>query len=171
MTRYAKSYGAFASAIFAAVLTSAVALASADEVETGLAAELRAFVVTANNAGDEVFVEASVAQPGDTIEYRIQHTNNTDGNLSGFVVNGQVPTGTVFVGGSQTNPENVVFEARYDGGQWGQPPLRRVVKGEDGATKEVIVPPKEYVAVRWVRKQELVARGKSQVRYRVRVAQ
>lgn len=159
-------------AVTVASMLTATPVIAADSAqpEKTVAADLKAFVVSTESGGAETFVQASVAQPGDTIEYRIEHTNNTGEDLAGFVVNGPVPSGTVFVGGSQAGPEELVFEARYDGSTWGEPPLRKTVKGEDGIEKQVIVPPTEYVAVRWLRTANFAAGGNSTVRYRVRVA-
>ena len=136
-----------------------------------VSAELKAFKVLAAKDGREVFVNASVARPGETIEYRIRHANGTNGALQGLVVNGAIPAGTVYVAGSESKSEALMFQAKVKHGKWAEPPLLKVVTGKDGKKRTVEVPPRDYAAVRWVRREALAANAQSLIKYRVQVAQ
>ena len=120
-----------------------------------VAAELQAFKVLATKDGGESFVRASVARPGEVIEYRIKHTNGTGAALSGFVVNGAIPTGTAYVAGSESKTDALVFQAKV----------------KDGKKRTVEVQPRDYAAVRWLRREALAAKAESSIKYRVQVAQ
>ncbi len=132
-----------AGALVIALLGLAAATpALADE----LAVRLDAFRVLVDKAGDERFVPAPEARPGDLLEYRVTAVNQGDRTLRGVRGVLPIPEAMRFVGGSAlpAGPE-----ASLDGEAWAAIPLRRPrVLGQPGDPDE-LVPLSEYRFLRW----------------------
>ena len=135
----------------------------------GLQTDMQAYVVSVNDKGKEVIKKASSAEPGQMIEYRIKHKNESEGSLNALLTNGPIPKNTEYVPGSATTKVASEFEASIDGGaNFAKEPLMRRVKDASGKFVEEEVPASEYTHVRW--KGDTLKKGKSQeFRYRVLV--
>ena len=111
-----------------------------------ISVSLSAFKVVTDKNGQETFVAASKARPGDILEYRALTTNSSTRSVSRVQPTIPIPTGLVFVA-SSARPANA--QASTDGRTFGALPLRRAVRDANGAQKIVLVPLSQYRAVRW----------------------
>jgi len=103
-------------------------------------------VLAANKDGAEKLVPASVANPGDTIEYQVTYQNNGKLPAKAIAATLPVPEGTMAYLDGSAAPKAVL--ASLDGKQFSPIPLTREVTR---AGKRVIetVPPAEYRFLRW----------------------
>ena len=155
------------SAFVALILT---ALTCADAFAKGLQTNMDAYVVTYNKKGKEVVKKASSAEPGQIIEYRIRHKNESAGVLNNLLTNGPIPKNTSYVAGSGSTKVKAEFEVSIDGGaNFAKEPLTREVKDASGKIVTEEIPASEYTHVRW-RGKDGIRKGKTQeFRYRVTV--
>jgi len=128
------------------------------QVTNPLAVTLEAYVVTVitkeDGATEEHFTEATEVEPGQVIEFRLLVQNQGEATLpTGTVmVTGPVPAGTRYLANSATPSSDVARTAfTADGGQtFSEPPVIITIVNADGEPEEVIAPPEQYTAVRWV---------------------
>lgn len=130
---------------FAAVLagTKVFAADTAQPVDVRLQAYQ---VVAATKDGAEKLVPATVANPGDTIEYQVTYQNNGKLPARAVAATLPVPEGAMAYLDGSAAPKAV--QASLDGKQFSPIPLTREVTR---AGKRVIetVPPAEYRFLRW----------------------
>ncbi|MEE9329754.1 MAG: hypothetical protein V3V30_06410 [Parvularculaceae bacterium] len=143
--------------------TSAVA-ASGEVVGT-----MEAYLVSRSASGQEQFSPAKRVTPGGVIEYRVTYKNETQKSLSEFVINGKVPTNTVFVDDQSRTTQGAVLEADVAELGWVSLPAFRDVKRDDGSVQRVRVAPNEYGAVRWRLKKAIDPGSQVTAIYRVSV--
>jgi uncharacterized repeat protein (TIGR01451 family) len=95
--------------------------------------------------GQESFVPATTAKPGDVIEYIATYRNAARAPVSGLEATIPVPGNTEFVPGSA---KPATAKASVDSRTWGAMPLKRKVL-RDGREIEEQVPFREYRYLRW----------------------
>lgn len=154
--------------IFAVTVLAFVAMpAQADDVLDG---QIEAFVVRADADGNEILEDASVAKPGEVLEYVLTYTSNAAAPLQDIVISAPVPSGAEYIAGSAQTDTATSFQASIDDGQsWQAEPVKRTVKTETGAREE-IVDPTEYKSLRWKNEVALQPDETRKFRYRVRVS-
>ncbi len=170
---------ASAAVITCAAVVLPIVAASAQEQSASVAQDaaqkqpivsaLEAFVISRDGAGKEVFSKKRRVDPGDTIEYRIVHRNQSGQSLNGFVINGRIPEGTTFVAKSQVAEQPGRFEVKLDGEKWQALPAMKTVVDENGEEKRVEAGPADYRAIRWTLADALANGAATGNRYRVRV--
>ncbi|NND89932.1 MAG: DUF11 domain-containing protein [Granulosicoccus sp.] len=150
------------------VLFSMAGLAFASGPVTG---EIQAFIVSVDEDGKEVILQADEAEPGNVMEFRIVFTNNGDDDVRGVQVVDPIPQNTRFVPDSPQSDVPADFEVSIDGGEsFELEPVVRIETQADGSQKEVVIPPEQYTHVRWLAQQELTSNGgQHQFTYRVTV--
>lgn len=133
--------------------------------------EIQAFIVSMNDAGEEVIQEAKEVEPGHIMEFRIVFTNNGEDDVRGVQVVDPIPQNTRFVPDSHKSDVAASFEVSIDGGEsFELEPVVRIETQADGSQKEVVVPPEQYTHVRWLAEPELTSNGgQHQFAYRVTV--
>ena len=143
--------------------TPAVA-ASGDVVGT-----MEAYLVLRSASGQEQFSSAKRVIPGGIIEYRVTYKNESKAPLSQFVINGKIPTNTVFVDDKNRTTQSAVLEADVAELGWVSLPAFRDVTRDDGSVQHIRVAPNEYGAVRWRLKNSINPGREVMAVYRVRV--
>lgn len=158
---------ALSGAMGVAMVSGAVAQADDTPVVTG---QIEAFLVTQTGDGEQL-VEATVAAPGEIMEFRIEFTNGGNEAVSGVQVVDSIPQNTRFISDSHDADVAAVFEVSIDGGESYEPePITRIETRADGSQQEVVIPPSEYTHLRWVSGEALLADGGTQAfTYRVSV--
>lgn len=105
---------------------------------------LHAFQVVAGDGGK--LVPATVARPGDVIEYRITYRNAGRAPARQVAATLPVPPGGMAYLDGSAGP--VPFQASLDGTHYAAPPLKRDVV-RDGRRVVETVPPSDYRFLRW----------------------
>ena len=122
--------------------------------------EIKVFVVSTDDAGNEVVKEAQETEPGQVMEFRIVFTNNGEENVRGVQVVDPIPQNTLFLADSHQADVPASFEVSIDGGEsFELEPVTRIETQDDGSQKEVVIPPSQYTHVRWLAKEELISNG------------
>lgn len=140
-----------------------------------LKSEMAAYVVSTDATGAERYDAAQSVEPGQTIEYRLQHTNRFDNAIGGVVVTGPVPEGSRLMMERAASDVPGTFEVRGEfdpdapGEEWSTLPVRRVVIAADGARVTETARPEHFTAVRWVLSTPIAQGGAVRHTYRVRV--
>ena len=136
-------------AIICAVLAPSAASAE-------LKSEMQAYVVTTDASGFEQYLAADTVKPGQTIEYRMEHTNDFDNAIGGVAIVGPVPEGAELIVGRSSSDVVATFEVRgefdpdRDGEEWSTLPAQRVVVEADGTRTIEEATPESFTAVRWL---------------------
>ncbi len=121
-----------------------------------LKSEMAAYIVTTDASGAEQYASADQVKPGQTIEYRMRHTNTFDNAIGGVAVTGPVPEGGELVIGRSKSDVVATFEVRGEfnpdnaGEEWSALPAQRVVIQADGSRLVEPAGPEHFTAVRWV---------------------
>lgn len=156
------------------IIATAVAVAPFS-ARAELRSEMLAYVVSVGEDGTERFAPAATVKPGQTIEYRMRHTNTFDDAIGGVTVIGPVPEGGEYVPGKRYSNAPAVFEVRGEfdpdrpGEEWSALPASRIVVGNDGTRRTEEAKPEHFTAIRW-RLSEPMQRDASVVHaYRVEV--
>lgn len=160
-------------------LPGAVALLACLALPVPATAELvsgmTAFVVVKDAAGQERLEPAARAEPGDVIEYRLEHTNTFDHPIGGVAIVGPVPEGlelTAAFAGTQI-PATIELRGEFDpdrpGEEWAAPPVMRTVIDEDGRRRSEPAPKDAFTAIRWNLQQAMPARSTVRHAYRARL--
>ena len=113
--------------------------------------------------GKEILVDATLAKPGEVIEYRAKYQNHTAKTLRRVEATLPIPPGTTVMPAT-AQPSGAW--ASVDGANFQIIPLKRKVKLSDGREIEQLVPFSEYRFLRW--KVGALDAGQSAV-YAVRV--
>lgn len=119
---------------------ASLALLSSAHATQALKMELQANKITKNAAGKAIYVAASDAKAGETVQYRAIYTNVIDKPISDVAVTLPIPANMTFTGDAKP----VSAQATVDGKNYADMPLMRKVDG-----KVVKVPLSEYKALRW----------------------
>ena len=112
-------------------------------------------IVETTEEGEESLVERSKVRPGETIEYSITHSNNTQDALTGLVVQAPVPEGVTISLGTQSSTVDARFEIQAEmepetpGLEWSVLPAFRKVVEDDGPERMEPLPADAIMAVRW----------------------
>ena len=120
-----------------------------------LKSEMQAYVVTTDATGAEQYFAADSVKPGQTIEYRLQHTNSFDNAIGGVAVVGPVPEGSELIVDRTSSDVSATFEVRgefdpdRDGEEWSTLPAQRIVVQADGTRIIEVAKPEHFTAVRW----------------------
>ncbi len=140
------------------------------QADDALDGKIEVFVVHADAQGKEILADASIAKPGEVLEYVLTYKSNAEMPLSDVVISAPVPAGSEYIDGSARADAKTEFEASIDNGQsWQAEPLMRLVKTETGVREET-VDPAEYSSVRWKNQVALQPDETRKFRYRVRVS-
>jgi len=121
-----------------------------------LKSEMQAFVVTTDSSGVEQYTAADAVKPGQTIEYRMQHTNTFDNAIGGVAVMGPVPNGSELIVDQSSSDVSASFEVRGEfdpdrpGEEWSTLPAQRITIQADGSRLVEMAKPEHFTAVRWV---------------------
>jgi len=162
--------GAALAVSLCAVATNA-AVAQTTPASKPIASTLTAHLVTKDDEGAERFQQAQRVNPGDVIEYRIVHRNKAGQALKGFVVNGKIPTGTVYMARSAKSAQADALEVKIAGEPWQGLPAFKTVTDADGNEQRVQATPADYIGLRWKLADALENGAQSKNIYRVQVAQ
>jgi uncharacterized repeat protein (TIGR01451 family) len=127
------------------------ALAQSQPLEVTLEGYLVTLVTQDDGSQVEEFTEATQAQPGQVVEYRVTVTNLSQETLlaSNAMVVGPVPATTTYLADSASLGAEARLEFSADGGQTfaAKPMLEKV--NEQGEKEFVEALPEEYTAARW----------------------
>lgn len=140
-----------------------------------LKSEMAAYVVTADANGNERHAVAGSVKPGQTIEYRLTHTNTFDNAISGVAVIGPVPEGSELIVGTTKSDAPSRFEVRGDfdpdnpGEEWSALPAMRIVVNDDGTRTVEQASPEHFTAVRWQVQGAMQSHASVRHAYRVQV--
>ena len=151
------------------VAMAAFALPQAASAQEPVSSNLKAFIVSTDDKGQETFKKADRVTPGELIEYRITYRNNTTDPLGEFTINGDVPGKTAYVSGSQKSNMAAVFQAEIADLGWVDIPAYREIVNPDGTVEKVQVPPDEFENLRWRLAESLAPDGEVNVIYRIKV--
>ena len=110
---------------------------------------MEAVIVDTDEAGSEVFTPAETVDPGQIIEYRIAHLNQSSQALNGFIISGPIPNGTQYVADSASLEEGTLFQVKLLNEDWQGEPAYKTIINEAGEEERVIADPSEYTAIRW----------------------
>jgi len=140
-----------------------------------LKSEMQAFVVTTDSTGLEQYVAADAVKPGQTIEYRMQHTNTFDNAIGGVAVVGPVPSGSELIVDNSSSDVSASFEVRGEfdpdrpGEEWSALPAQRITIQADGSRLIETAKPEHFTAVRWVLNEAMQEAASVNHAYRVQV--
>ncbi len=109
-------------------------------------AQLQAFKVIVEKDGDEKLGSASIANPGDVIEYQATYSNDGQRAATNLSATLPIPAALSYVPNT-ASPAG--FTASTDAQNFAPAPLKRTAKDKDGKTVMVMVPFSEYRALRW----------------------
>lgn len=156
-------------ATFAAVAGSVV-MVSASKQEPMLSSQLSASVVSVDAQGKESFRKVNKAAPGQTIQYNLTYSNNSEKAFKGLVVTGPVPAHTHYLANTAATQVAAERMVSIDGGKtFEKEPVKRQQKMADGSVKTVVIPASKYTHIRWKANDTLVSKGQQQYTYRVKV--
>lgn len=129
--------------------------------------ELTTYRISTDDAGNETAVEVSEFQPGDTIEYRLTYTNNTENDISNLVPTLPIPVGVQYL---DDTAEPAISSASLSstGNNFQELPMTREVTQQEGETVEQEVPANEFRRLRWM-VDSLAAQESVTLRARVQV--
>lgn len=126
-----------------------VGVSFAEQPESPLQSELKAFLVTDGEAG-EVLNETDTVEPGKVIEYQIRYSNVADAPLRRIQAQGYVPEDTFLLEGSIRQPEGITTMFSIDDGRsFHVPPIPYTYTDEDGRSEERIATTDMYQYIRW----------------------
>jgi len=128
--------------ILFAILAAGAGLATASEPLTNTLSVHR----IVGPGATETSEPASVARPGDVLEYVAEFRNTGSSTARGLSATLPLPVGTEFLPGSE-RPANA--RGSVDGVSFDTLPLKRMVKQADGTLHEELVPTREYRYLRW----------------------
>ena len=134
-----------------------------------LASRMTAYVVAKQADGKEVLAPAKRVSPGEVIEYRVRHKNQSREPVRGLIVQGPIPRGTVYVANSATSRAKAVFEVLVPGEAWQRLPAYKTIVDKDGKKRRVRAHASDYRAIRWRMAEPLGAGATIENHYRVRV--
>ncbi len=138
-------HSALALAVFCAA-GATFAASSDSEKREPISSEMMAVKVLKDARGNEVFVDATEAKPGDLLEYRVRYTNHTRSHINGLKATLPLPIGIAYLPSSAA-PRRVT--ASTDQQTFDTVPLRRVIRSANGSRQVKKVPYEEYRALRW----------------------
>ncbi len=135
-----------------------------------LKSELAAFTVSVDAEGKEAREPADRVIPGGLIEYELSYENVGESDLSGLVINGQVPDSTVFVDETARASAPATFQILVGDLGWVDYPPVRYVENDAGALIAEPVGAEEFQSVRWLLADSLKPGERVEARYRTRVS-
>lgn len=145
-------------------------------VEVTLEAYLVTEVTAQDGTVEETFTEATEARPGQTVEYRVTVSNNSEETLpvGTVVVTGPVPGSTFYLAGTAGTAadasETFKTEFSADGGEsFSELPVMITVTNDSGDEEEVVADPADFSAVRWTLLEALAPDATRTFTYRVEV--
>ena len=154
---------------FAAVAGSVV-MVSASKQEPMLSSHMAASVVTVDAQGQEALRQVKKAAPGQTIQYDLTYSNNSDKAFKGLVVTGPIPSHTKYLANTAATQVAAQRLVSIDGGKtFEKEPVKRQQKMADGSVISVVVSPDKYTHIRWKANGALASKGQQQYTYRVKV--
>jgi len=140
-----------------------------------LKSEMAAYVVTTDAGGVEQYDPAKTVEPGQTIEYRMRHTNGFGNAIGGVTVTGPVPVGSELIVDRAASDVSATFEVQGEfdpdrpGQEWSTLPAQRIVVNKDGTRIIETATPADFTAVRWVLGTPIEQGAAVHHAYRVRV--
>ena len=130
---------------------SALAMVNAKEMKKPLTGTMKGFIVTQDKKGKDIFTETQEVNPGQTIEYRLEYTNNSEKALKNVKISGPVPKTTVYIAKSAKSDIEVTPEFSIDSGKtYSSEPVKYMKKLPDGTTEEAVATPDMYTHVLWI---------------------
>lgn len=97
----------------------------------------------------ETLVIADTAVPGDIIQYTGTYENTSQEPLIGLIINGPIPSGTRYLGGSQSASVDAVFEVLIEGEDWQELPAYRTITDENGEEQQIEATAADFLQLRW----------------------
>ncbi len=120
--------------------------------------------------GKETLHPATVAEPGNVLEYKLTYTSKADKPLAVQHISVPVPQNTHYLPNSAYTSVASQFQVSIDGGKhWESEPVKRMRKGKDGKLEEVTIPESEYTHLRWQEKNDIGPGAVQTFHYRVKV--
>ena len=113
-----------------------------------VSSELKVFKITIDASGDEMALEVSETQPGDTLEYRLTYTNNTAEAISNLVPTLPIPEGMQFIPNSASPEINKASTSMLEN-DFAPIPLTRTVMTDDGEQITKEISESEYRRLQW----------------------
>jgi uncharacterized repeat protein (TIGR01451 family) len=120
---------------------------------------------------EEALVAADVASPGDLLQYTGRYTNISEEALTGLVINGPIPTNTVFEEDGLSVSQKADFEVLVEGEPWQSLPAFKMITMQDGSKMRVPATADDYRQIRWRLNEALVPEATLVTVYRVRVSE
>lgn len=136
-------------------LAPALALVAHAAVAQDLSSSADFKIVEISAEGEEMLVQRNEVRPGETIEYTLIHSNNSEMEMNGLSVFAPVPDGVTLAIGSDYSSVQAQFEIQaeidpdQEGLEWSTLPAMRTVIAEDGTKIQEPVPAEAIEAVRW----------------------
>ena len=157
-------------AITFAAVAGSVVMVSASKNEPMLSSHMQASVISVDAEGKESMREMKEVSPGQTIQYNLTYSNNSDNAFKGLVVTGPVPVNTHYLANTAATQVGSERLVSIDGGKtFEQEPVKRQKRMADGTLKTVIISANKYTHIRWKASDALVSKGQQQYTYRVKV--
>lgn len=121
----------------------------AEEPDSPLVSELRAFLVVDGELGEEL-TEADEIKPGQKLEYQITYRNVSDEPLNQLHAVGIIPGETSLLNESWSTPSGVdVLFSADDGESFHRPPFMIIVTDQEGNPVEREATVEDYDQIRW----------------------
>jgi uncharacterized repeat protein (TIGR01451 family) len=153
--------------LFALLLLPAMAM-TAGNVDVKIKTE-KLTIVKKDGKKVEKLVPATKFQPGDTLVYTINYTNNTAEKVIDATINDPIPQDTVYIlDSAKGDGAEITFS--IDGGKTFKKPSLLVyeVKTPNGSIEKRTASPEEYTNIRWII-SKIEAGGKGMVSFHVRL--
>lgn len=131
------------------VLSLIISFASGVQAQNeDVSSTLQVFRITTNEMGEVMAERVVNIQPGDTLEYRLEYTNNMAGPISNLQPVLPIPAGLQYIAGTA---EPQLFKASLDstGNTFQSLPIRQQITLESGLVTEREVPARQFRRLQW----------------------
>jgi len=135
--------------LFLGIILGISQVVNAQENESGVVSELKAFRITVDIDEGEQATEVTEISPGDLIEYRLTYTNNLGNSISELKPVLPIPAGMQYVPDT-ANPSLHQASVSTSGDNFGSLPLRRQVTLPSGLQTSEEVPQEEFRRLQWM---------------------
>lgn len=151
------------------VLLLLCALSTVVLAEGPISSEMKVFVVNVADDGSEKLLSKGQAEPGQMLEYHLTYHNTSKETLKITSADALIPVNTEYVASSANTDVASEFMVSIDQGKTyeAEPVIRQ--RREGGQLVDYIVPTSKYSHVRWVNKENMLAKAKQVFKYRVKV--
>ncbi|MTI87566.1 MAG: hypothetical protein FH748_06310 [Balneolaceae bacterium] len=129
------------------LLLSSAAVVTAQDA--AVSSELKAYLITVDENGNENATEVTEVEPGQTIEYRLTYQNNLPEGISDLTPILPIPLEMIYQEGS-ADPEVSKVSLTQNEQDFQEIPITREVTLQNGEVEEQVVPASEYRRLQWV---------------------